>query len=93
MPRLWSSWMQTPRSHGAGAARICKVSGPQAKIPDHRVTDEHGTLLFQHLYDGGYPGVPHFRRLRQADKDVHGNSMQLREFHEILIGDPFADAK
>ncbi len=58
-----------------------------------RVTDEHGTPLFQHLYSGGYLGMAHLLRLRQADKDVQGNPMQLREFQEILIGDPFADAK
>ena len=58
-----------------------------------RVTDEHGATLFQHLYSGGYLGMAHLLRLRQADKDVHNNPMQLREFQEILIGDPFADAK
>ncbi|HEX2746416.1 MAG TPA: hypothetical protein VHM91_00345 [Verrucomicrobiales bacterium] len=58
-----------------------------------RVTDEHGTPLLQHLYSGGYLGMAHLLRLRQADKEVHGNPMQLREFQEILIGDPFADAK
>jgi hypothetical protein len=58
-----------------------------------RVTDEHGTPLLQNLYNGGYLGKAHLLRLQQADKDVHGNPMQLREFQEILIGDPFADAK
>ena len=54
---------------------------------------EHGTPLFQHLYSGGYLGMAHLLRLRQADKDVQGNPMNLREFQEILTGDPFADAK
>lgn len=58
-----------------------------------RVTDEHGTPLFRHLYEGGYLGMAHLYRLRQADREVKGNPMQLREFQEILIGDPFADAK
>ena len=58
-----------------------------------RVTDERATPLLQHLYSGGYLGMAHRLRLRQADLDVHGNPMQLREFQEILIGDPFADAK
>ena len=58
-----------------------------------RVTDERATPLLGHLYSGGYLGKAHFLRLRQADQDVQGNPMQLREFQEVLIGDPFADAE
>ena len=58
-----------------------------------RVTDERATPLLEHLYSGGYLGRAHLLRSRQADRDVQGNAMQLREFQEMLLGDPFADAK
>jgi hypothetical protein len=58
-----------------------------------RVTDERATPLLRHLYAGGYLGRAHFLRLRQQDRDVQGDPARLREFQEILIGDPFADAK
>jgi hypothetical protein len=58
-----------------------------------RVTEERATPLLKHLYAGGYLGRAHFLRLRQQDGDVQGNPTSLREFQEILIGDPFADAK
>ena len=58
-----------------------------------RVTDERATPLLRHLYAGGYLGRAHFLRLQQQDRDVQGNPALLREFQEILIGDPFADAK
>ena len=58
-----------------------------------RVTDERATPLLKHLYAGGYLGRAHFLRLRQQDRDVQGNPALVREFQEILIGDPFADAK
>jgi hypothetical protein len=58
-----------------------------------RVTDERATPLLQHLYDGGYLGRAHFLRLCQQDRDVQGNPALLREFQEILIGDPFVDAQ
>jgi len=57
-----------------------------------RVTDERATPLLRHLYAGGYLGRAHFLRLQQQDRDVQGNPALLREFQEILIGDPFADA-
>jgi len=58
-----------------------------------RVTDERATPLLRHLYAGGYLGRAHLLRLRQQDRDVQSNPALLREFQEILIGDPFADAK
>ena len=58
-----------------------------------RVTDERATPLLRQLYAGGYLGRAHFLRLCQQDQDVQGNPAQLREFQEILIGDPFADAR
>jgi hypothetical protein len=58
-----------------------------------RVTDERATPLLRHLYAGGYLGRAHFLRLQQQDRDVQGNPALLREFQEVLIGDPFADAK
>jgi hypothetical protein len=57
-----------------------------------RITDERATPLLQHLYAGGYLGRAHFLRLRHEDRDVHGDPSLIREFQEILIGDPFADA-
>jgi hypothetical protein len=58
-----------------------------------RVTDEQVTPLLRHLYAGGYLGRAHFLRLQQQDRDVQGNSSRLREFQEMLVGDPFADAE
>ena len=58
-----------------------------------RVTEERATPLLRHLYAGGYLGRSHLLRLRQQDQDVQGNPASVREFQEILIGDPFADAK
>ena len=58
-----------------------------------RVTDERATPLLRCLYAGGYLGRAHFLRLQQQDRDVQGNPVELRQFQEILIGDPFADAK
>jgi hypothetical protein len=57
-----------------------------------RVTDERATPLLAHLYSGGYLGRAHLLRLQQQDRDVQANPALLREFHELLIGDPFADA-
>ena len=58
-----------------------------------RVTDERATPLLRRLYAGGYLGRAHFLRLRQQDRDAQGNPALLREFQEIMIGDPFVDAK
>ena len=58
-----------------------------------RVTDERATPLLRHLYSGGYLGQAHCLRVRQAGQDVKENPMQLREFQELLLGDPFADAQ
>jgi hypothetical protein len=58
-----------------------------------RVTDERATPLLRHLYSGGYLGMAHLLRSRQADEDVKRNPMQLREFQEMLIGDPFVDGR
>ena len=58
-----------------------------------RVTDERAMPLLRELYAGGYLGRAHLLRLRQENRDVEDNPASLREFQEILIGDPFADAK
>lgn len=58
-----------------------------------RVTDERATPLLRHLYAGGYLGRAHFLRGQQQDRDAQGNASQLREFQEMLVGDPFADAE
>ena len=58
-----------------------------------RVTDERATPLLRHLYAGGYLGRAHFLRLQQQDRDVQGNPALVREFQELLVGDPFADAE
>jgi hypothetical protein len=57
-----------------------------------RVTDERATPLLRHLYSGGYLGKAHFLRLQQQDRDVQANPALLREFQELLVGDPFVDA-
>jgi hypothetical protein len=57
-----------------------------------RVTEERATPLLRHLYAGGYLGRAHFLRLQQYDRNVQGNASLLREFQELLIGDPFVDA-
>ena len=58
-----------------------------------RVTDERATPLLRHLYAGGYLGRAHFLRLQQQHRDVQANPALLREFQELLVGDPFADAE
>jgi hypothetical protein len=56
-----------------------------------RVNDERGTPLLRDLYAGGYLGRAHFLQLRQQDQDAQGDPAILRQFQEILIGDPFVD--
>jgi hypothetical protein len=58
-----------------------------------RVTDERATPFLQHLYQGGYLGLAHLLRERQQQRDAGANMFVLREFQELLLGDPFADAK
>ena len=58
-----------------------------------RVTDERATPFLRALYSGGYLGRAQFLRLQQQDRDVHANPAQAREFQELLVGDPFADAR
>ena len=58
-----------------------------------RVTEERAIPLLRHLYGGGYLGRAHFLRCQQQDRDVHGSPELLREFQELLLGDPFADAE
>jgi hypothetical protein len=58
-----------------------------------RVTEERATPLLQHLYGGGYLGRANFLRLRQQGQDVRENPSLLREFQELLVGDPFADGE
>ena len=58
-----------------------------------RVTEERATPFLRHLYGGGYLGRANFLRLQQQDRDAEGNPAQVREFQELLVGDPFADAE
>lgn len=58
-----------------------------------RVTDERATPFLRELYTGGYLGQAHLLRLRQQDRDARSNPAQVREFQELLVGDPFADAQ
>jgi hypothetical protein len=58
-----------------------------------RVTEERATPFLRHLYSGGYLGRAQFLRLRQQDEDVHANPALVREFQELLVGDPFADTQ
>jgi hypothetical protein len=56
------------------------------------VDDEHAAPLFKHLYGGGYLGMAHLMRLREQDRDSP-NPGVLRTRQEMLLGDPFVDAK
>ena len=74
------------------------VYGPSAFVAalgsvHDRVTDERATPLLQHFYAKGYVGQAHCLRGRQQSRDVEANPALLREFQEILVGDPFADAE
>ena len=60
--------------------------------PHNRVDDEHATALFEHLESGGYLGMAHLLALRAQDKDSPDPGA-LRGRQEILIGDPFVDAR
>jgi hypothetical protein len=60
--------------------------------PHNRVDDEHVTPLFEHMYSGGYLGRAHLLRLKQQDTDAHESGV-LRGRQEMLIGDPFVDAR
>ncbi|MEE8451367.1 MAG: glycosyl hydrolase [Thermoguttaceae bacterium] len=60
--------------------------------PHNRVNDETATPLFAHIYSGGYLGMAHRLRLSQQDKDSP-NPGVLRGRQEMLIGDPFLDAR
>ncbi len=56
----------------------------------NRVIDEHGQALFPVLYRGGYLGEAHLAQLRDQDASMPGPD-GLRQFQDILIGDPFVD--
>jgi hypothetical protein len=60
--------------------------------PHNRVNDEHATPLFKHLYADGYLGMAHLLRVRQQDQDSPDPGV-LRGRQEMLIGDPFLDAR
>jgi hypothetical protein len=60
--------------------------------PHNRVDDEHVTPLFEQMYSGGYLGMAHLSRLKQEDRDTQESSV-LRGRQEMLIGDPFVDAR
>ncbi|MGA2616004.1 MAG: hypothetical protein ABSF26_00260 [Thermoguttaceae bacterium] len=60
--------------------------------PHNRVDDEHATPLFAHMYSGGYLGMAHLARLKQQDKDSRDAGV-LRGRQEMLVGDPFVDAR
>ena len=57
-----------------------------------RVIEEHAQALLPALYGGAYLGQAHAARLRHQDASAAGPD-QLRQFQEILIGDPFLDVK
>ncbi len=60
--------------------------------PHDRVNDEQATPLMAHLYSGGYLGQAHLLRLRQQDRDTP-EPEALRGRQEMLIGDPFLEAR
>ena len=60
--------------------------------PHNRVDDEHITPLFAHMYAGGYLGMAHLLRLQQEEKESR-NPGVLRGRQEMLVGDPFVDAR
>jgi hypothetical protein len=60
--------------------------------PHDRVTDEGAAPLFEHMYSNGYLGMAHLLRSRQQDKDSPDPGA-MRSRQEMLIGDPFVDAR
>jgi len=59
--------------------------------PFARVRDENGTPFYRTMYvDGGYLGRAHLLRLREGQAS---SPNELRQQQEILIGDPFVDAR
>jgi hypothetical protein len=59
--------------------------------PFARVRDENGTPFYRTLYgDGSYLGRAHLLRLRDGQPT---SPRELRQQQEILIGDPFVDAR
>lgn len=59
--------------------------------PFARVRDENGVPLYRALYkDGSYLGLAHLTRLREGQPT---SPQELRQQQEILIGDPFVDAR
>ena len=59
--------------------------------PFARVRDENGVPLYRTLYvDGSYLGRAHLLRLREGQPS---SPRELRQQQEILIGDPFVDAR
>ena len=56
----------------------------------NRVNDEHGVALFKVLYSpSGYLGLARAAQLR--DQNASNNPDEMRQFQDILIGDPFVD--
>ena len=59
--------------------------------PFARVRDENGVSFYRALYkDGSYLGKAHLLRLREGQSS---SPQELRQQQEILIGDPFVDAR
>ena len=59
--------------------------------PFARVRDENGSPFYRTMYvDGGYLGRAHLQRLREGQAALPN---ELRQQQEILIGDPFVDAR
>jgi len=82
---------------GGTRALVILVYGQSAFLaalgtPHNRVNDEAATPLFAHMYSGGYLGMAHLLRLRRQDKDSPSPGA-LRGRQEMLIGDPFLDAR
>jgi hypothetical protein len=58
----------------------------------NRVNDEHGKALFGALYQGGYLGLARLAQLRDQDASADSPDL-LKQYQEILIGDPFVDVR
>lgn len=68
-----------------------RLSVAATGCPFARVRDENGGPFYRALYeDGDYLGHAHLLRLREGQST---SPMELRQQQEILIGDPFVDAR
>ena len=61
--------------------------------PHNRVNDEGAGPLFENMDGDGYLGMAHLLRLRQQNKDSPHPGTLSATRQELLIGDPFLDAR